>query len=140
MNSGSNHCKGSKRNISEHAYLWIKIVQTRYRCLNSSIENGFLNGLSGFDQVALLQRLEVGFLGEFRGGLRVAFHGQVVENQGINVTNSNDVSSAQQESGGELAGSKDTETGQKIRDYMQVFSTLNSERFPMIRNHHCARG
>lgn len=45
-----------------------------------------LDLLSGFHGSSILLGLQICFLGEIRRGLRIAFHSQVIEYQGIDIT------------------------------------------------------
>lgn len=68
------------------AYLWVEVVEEGDRLVDLAIVNGTPDLLPCVDKRFVLLRSQVGFLGEVGGCLRVALHGEVIEDQGIDVT------------------------------------------------------
>ena len=68
------------------AYLWVELIQSIRGILYLAPVNELLDLLSLPDGHIVLLRLQVGFLREVGRGIGIAFHGQVVEYQSVNLT------------------------------------------------------
>ena len=63
----------------ESSYLWIKIIQCFNSCLNVAAMYTILDLLSGNDGRGLLVRGQVGLLGEIGCCVRIALHGEIIQ-------------------------------------------------------------
>lgn len=68
------------------AYLGVMFIQFLDGNLDIAAVNRVLNLLSDLDLVAILLGWQVGFLRELGGGVGIALHSQVVQDQSVDIT------------------------------------------------------